>query len=136
MRNPKPGRRRGTVVAALALLACTTSSMGGPAHAAPGGTGTDAAYVRVNQVGYPAAASKRAYLMSQVVQTGATFAVKNAANTTVFTAPIGADLGAWSSTFSHVYALDFNAVATAGTYRVVVTGPAPATSPRSASAPA
>jgi endoglucanase len=131
MRQPRNRRRRLSVVAAaLALLACTATSSGvaPSALAAPGGT-TDAAYVRVNQVGYQAAASKRAYLMSQVVQTGATFAVKNAANTTVFTAPIGADLGSWSSAFSHVYALDFDAVAAAGTYRVVVTGPGPATSP-------
>jgi endoglucanase len=130
MRKPRDRRRRiSVVVASLALLACTTTQMGSPAAAAPGGTGTDAAYVRVNQVGYPAASSKRAYLMSKDLETGATFAVKNAAGTTVFSGAIGADLGAWSSTFAHVYALDFNTVPAAGTYRVVVTGPAPATSP-------
>ena len=42
---------------------------------------------------------------------------------------MGADLGSWSSTYSHVYPLDFDAVATAGSYTISVSGPVPATSP-------
>src|SRR5215469_13180898 len=86
------------------------------------------AYVRVNQVGYPGAA-KRAYLMASTAETGATFAVINSAGTTVYTAPIGANLGSWSSGYPDVYALDFDSVTTAGTYSISVTGPVAATSP-------
>src|SRR5881392_1014722 len=65
-----------------------------------------AAFVRVNQVGYPANSSKRAYLMASGVETGATFAVKNSGGTTLFSGPIGANLGSWSNSYPDVYALD------------------------------
>jgi endoglucanase len=106
------------VVAASGLSAAAARSAPAPSSA----------FVRVNQVGYPAA-SKRAYLMASTAETGATFAVRNAAGQTVLSAPVGADLGSWSSTWSHVYALDFDAVATAGSYTISVSGPVPATSP-------
>jgi endoglucanase len=86
------------------------------------------AFVRVNQVGYPLSASKRAYLMTSTTETGATFTVLNSSGTSFFSAPVGAKLGSWG-TFTNVYALDFDAVTTAGTYTISVTGPAPATSP-------
>jgi endoglucanase len=86
------------------------------------------AWVRVNQVGYPGNALKRAYLMTSTTETGATFKVVNASGTSVFSAGIGAKLGSWGS-FSNVYALDFDAVTTPGTYTIIVTGPASATSP-------
>ncbi len=86
------------------------------------------AFVRVNQVGYPAAASKRAYLMSTVDEAGATFSVSNG-TISVYSASIGASLGAWSGTYSFVYALDFGTVTAAGTYTISVSGPAPASSP-------
>ena len=85
------------------------------------------AFVRVNQVGYPMSASKRAYLMTSTTETGATFKVLNSSGTSVFSAAVGAKLGSWG-TFSNVYALDFDAVSTAGTYTISVTGPASATS--------
>src|SRR6476469_5797485 len=85
------------------------------------------AYVRVNQVGYSTSAAKRAYLMSSVSEAGATFSVM-AGTTTVFTAPIGSQLGSWSATFPHVYALDFPTTA-AGTYTIAVSGPVAARSP-------
>jgi endoglucanase len=96
------------------------------AHSAPT---PSAAFVQVNQVGYPATAMKRAYLMASVVETGATFSVNNSTGGTVFSAPIGANLGSWSSTYSNVYALDFDAVTPAGSYTISVSGPVPATSP-------
>jgi len=86
------------------------------------------AFVRVNQVGYPVGASKRAYLMSSAAETGATFSVVNSGGTSVFTAAIGANLGAWGS-FPDVYALDFDGVTSVGTYTIKVTGPIAATSP-------
>jgi endoglucanase len=106
------------VVAATALTAVAST-----ARAA---TGT--AFVRVNQVGYPGAA-KRAYLMASAAETGATFAVRNSAGSTVFSAPIGTNLGSWSSAYPDVYALDFDSVSTAGNYTIAVTGPIPAISP-------
>src|SRR5262249_52449723 len=81
-----------------------------------------------NQVGYPSGESKRAYLMTASSETGATFKVVNASGASVYSAAIGARLGSWGS-FSNVYALDFDAVTTAGTYSITVTGPAAATSP-------
>ncbi|HEV8163874.1 MAG TPA: glycoside hydrolase family 9 protein, partial [Actinomycetota bacterium] len=114
----------------LALLVAVVLVAGGlNAAAALSAPAPASAFVRVNQVGYPAAASKRAYLMASTAETGATFTVRNASGQAVFSAPVGADLGSWSSTWSHVYALDFDAVATAGSYTISVSGPVPATSP-------
>jgi endoglucanase len=114
----------------LALLVALVMAAGG-LHAATAWSAPapSSAFVRVNQVGYPVAASKRAYLMASVPETGATFSVRDSTGGTVFSAPIGADLGSWSSTYSHVYALDFDAVTTAGSYTISVSGPVPATSP-------
>ena len=88
---------------------------------------TNSAYIRVNQVGYATAATKRAYLMSTAAETGATFAVKSGAST-VYSAAIGANLGKWG-TFSFVYALDFDSLSTTGTYTISVASPVAASSP-------
>jgi endoglucanase len=92
-------------------------------------TASATAFVRVNQIGYPATASKRAYLMATVDEAGATFSVRTGAGKTVYSAPIGSSLGQWSRTFKFVYPLDFGAVSTAGSYSIVISGPATATSP-------
>jgi endoglucanase len=89
----------------------------------------DSAFVRVNQVGYPASAAKRAYLMSTVDETGGTFVVKNSSGATVAMGTVPTSLGSWSNTFSFVHPLDFDAVGTAGTYTISVTGPISASSP-------
>src|SRR5262249_59358852 len=104
---------------------------GGAPRAGPGGGGPAAssAFVRVNQVGYPAAGSKRAYLMASADETGATFSVKDSTGATVYRAPVGATVGSWGNTFKSVYGLDFDAVAAAGSYTIAVSGPVPATSP-------
>ena len=89
-----------------------------------------AAFVRVNQVGYPASGSKRAYLMASGSEAGATFTVKNSSGSTVFgPTPIGANLGSWSSSYPDVYALDFDTLTTAGTYTISVSGAIAASSP-------
>jgi endoglucanase len=114
----------------LALLVAMVVAAGGlHAATARSAPAPPSAFVRVNQVGYPLTASKRAYLMASVAETGATFSVRNASGDPVFSAPIGANLGSWSSTYSNVYALDFDAVTTAGSYTISVSGPVPATSP-------
>src|SRR5947209_659165 len=86
------------------------------------------AFVRVNQLGYPSASAKRAYLMASGTETGATFVIKNSSGTTVFgPTAIGVNLGSWSGGYPDVYALDFNNFVTAGTYTISVSGPIAAT---------
>ncbi len=114
-----------------AVEVCLLRSLGPVAVALVASSPTFAAsaFVRVNQVGYDAAASKRAYLLSDTAETGATFSVRNSGGSTVLMAPIGANLGSWSTSFKFVYALDFGSVAAAGTYSIVVSGPVAAASP-------
>jgi len=124
----------GATARGLALLAACGLVLQGAA--APTAMAvTSSAFVRVNQIGYPAASSKRAYLMSSVAETGATFAVKNAAAATLFSGPIGGKLGSWSKAFPFVYALDFNQVSATDTYTITVAGPVAATSSSFAIAP-
>ncbi len=122
----KAGSGRRMVLPAVVALA--VGVLAGPtvASSAPA---AGSAFVRVNQVGYPAATTKRAYLMSSVAETGATFAVRDASGGTVLSAPVGANLGRWSTAYPNVYALDFTGVTAAGSYTIAVTGPVGATSP-------
>jgi endoglucanase len=88
------------------------------------------AFVRLNQVGYVAGASKRAYLMASGLESGATFSVKDSSGTTVFgPVAVSANLGSWSSRYPDVYGLDFDALTTAGRYTISVSGPIAASSP-------
>ncbi|HEY6678858.1 MAG TPA: cellulase N-terminal Ig-like domain-containing protein, partial [Actinomycetota bacterium] len=120
-RTPPIWRR--LLVSAIAL-ATTFIVLTPPAHAAPG-----SAFVRVNQLGYPAASAKRAYLMSTDAEAGATFEVRNGTGAVVFSGPIGPLLGSWSRTFPFVYGLDFGSITAPGTYSITVPGPVPASSP-------
>ena len=86
------------------------------------------AYIRVNQVGYPSAESKRAYLMATGSESGTTFLIKNSSGVTVYSGAVGAQVGAWG-TFKYVYPIDFDPVTTTGTYTISVTAPISATSP-------
>jgi len=93
------------------------------------GAQAQSAFVRINQVGYVAGGSKRAYLMSSSAESGATFVIKNASGSTVFgPTAIGANLGSWSNSYPDVYALDFDSFVTAGTYTISVSGPIAASS--------
>ncbi|HET8846336.1 MAG TPA: glycoside hydrolase family 9 protein, partial [Ktedonobacteraceae bacterium] len=93
-------------------------------------------FVRVNQVGYASTATKRAYFMAPGVETGARFSLKNSAGVTIYSAPIGANLGSWSSSFPYVYALDFGSVTRSGTYTISISGPISGSSPGFLIAPA
>ncbi len=120
------------VVAALAALGplAGNAAAGTGAHAAKPSSAK--AFIRVNEVGYPTGAPKRAYLMSAKAETGATFTVRSAEGASAFTGTAGASLGSWSKRFKYVYALDFDALDTPGTYTIAVAsgeGPAPASSP-------
>ncbi len=111
-----------TVIVVAGALALTLAPL-----LARGQSGS--AFVRVNQVGYATTASKRAYLMASGAEAGATFSVKNASGAIVYSAPIGANLGKWSTSYPDVYALDFNSVTTPGTYTIVTSGPIAGSSP-------
>jgi endoglucanase len=100
------------VAAVLAGFACCLAP-NAPA-AAP------SAFVRVNQVGYPASATKRAYLMSTVDRSGTAFSVKNNSGAVVYTGTVGTRVGNWSSVYRYVQPLDFDPVTAAGTYSVSV----------------
>ena len=95
------------VLASVALLAGATFAT------VPAIAVSATAFVRVNQVGYPTASAKRAFLMASDVETGATFSVR-AGGSAVFSGSVGADLGAWSTAYPHVYALDFTSFSTTG----------------------
>src|SRR4051794_17859623 len=114
------------VTLAVTLAVLTSGSAAAARHAPSGGA---SAFVRVNQVGYPTGASKRAYLMASAGETGATFTVKNSSGATLVSGPIGARLGSWSSGYPNVYAIDFTSLATTGTYTISVSGPIAASSP-------
>jgi endoglucanase len=122
--------RRGsapTLVAATAALVIAALALAGQALAADT---ADAAYVRVDQVGYVASAHKRAFLLAGGSAAGAGFSVRDASGATVYSAPVGPRTGSWSTRFPNVYRLDFDRVATPGTYTIAVAGAAHATSPR------
>src|SRR5436190_20487904 len=102
------------VAALLAGLACCVAPKP-PPQPPPAST-----LVRVNQVGYPATATKRSYVMSSSSQAGVAFSVKNSAGTVVYTGTVGASLGAWSNSFKFVQPADFDTLTTAGTYTVAV----------------
>jgi endoglucanase len=106
----------------LGLLACAPRLLAEPA------------YVRVNQAGYEAGSAPfRAYLMSPVAETGATFQVINSKGETVHSGRIGASalLGTWGHSEKvtyNVYALDFD-VPGGDLYTIKVSGPKAVTSP-------
>jgi hypothetical protein len=89
----------------------------------------DAAFVRVDQVGYVASAHKRAFLLAGGSGAAATFSVRDSSGATVYTAAVGPRTGSWSARFPNVYRLDFDPVVAPGTYTIAVTGAAHATSP-------
>ena len=84
--------------------------------------------VRVNQVGYPSAGPKAAYVMLARPVGSVSFEV---------TTPYGVayqgtssdDVGSWNSAYRAVYQLTFSAVQAPGVYRVRVTSPGAAVSP-------
>ena len=115
------------VALAVAIAAAGTCTLGaaGSGAAAP----ASAAFVRVNQAGYPIGASKRAYLLATVAEPGATFRVTNAAGHTVLAGAVGPALGRWSARYPHVYAVDFTRLRAPGRYTILVAGAAAAASP-------
>ena len=120
-------RRRGIAAAIAAGALCVGAYgvlLGGRSPAV--GSAAGEGHVRVNQVGYPLAADKRAYLMASVPAPGAPFTVTDGDGRTVAAGRVGPDLGRWSRRFPHVYPLDFTRVRRPGTFTLSIGGPAPA----------
>src|SRR5215472_4733356 len=89
-----PSRNVGAIVAVGVMLGAIT----GTVATAPARTAAGTAFVRVNQLGYATGSqAKRAYLMASAAETGASFSVKNSSGATVYSAPVGANLGRWSA---------------------------------------
>jgi endoglucanase len=119
--SERSGRRRQRFHYRLLVAALVLVPLAGLAPAPTGAASTPvAAQVRVDQVGYASGASKRAYLMTSAPRAGAIFQVVDSHGDVALAKVIGADQGLWSSSYSHVYALDFNAVHRTGTYHIVV----------------
>ena len=116
-------RPRFLLYAAVWLCTWVSSSMA---------AGAESAYVRVSQAGYEAGnAPFRAYLMSTVPESGATFQVINSKGVAWCAENVGRLLGIWSHSAKltyHVYALDFT-VPGPDLYAISVAGPVPANSP-------
>ncbi len=109
MRTPiKPA----AVLVAIALVGVLAP---GVAAAGVGGE------IRVNEVGYPLGAPKRAYLLSSTACDGVPFAVKDG-TVAVFAGSAGRDRGAWNDAYGHVCSLDFGAVSAPGIYTVQAAG--------------
>jgi endoglucanase len=110
------------LIAIAAIASTAPASRSAPARLA--------SFVRVDQVGYPAAASKRAYVLTNADEAGAPFLVRRTSDGAIaFTGTVGPSGGAWSRRFPHVYRLDFDALRTPSVYTLSVGGPAPASSP-------
>ena len=120
------------LLAAIATVAAGTLGASGTGVAA---TAPGAAFVRVNQAGYPIGSPKRAYLLSSVAEPAASFHVTRADGRVVVSGRVGAALGSWSARYPHVYAIDFSRLRAPGTYTVTVAGAAAASSPPSGSPP-
>jgi endoglucanase len=126
----RPGRRYANIsIASVATIIVVVGALALALAPRSVKAQSGSAFVRVNQVGYAATASKRAYLMASGAETGATFSVKNASGATVYSASIGANLGSWSTSYPDVYALDFDSVTAPGTYTIVTSGPIAGSSP-------
>ncbi|MDQ6914798.1 MAG: glycoside hydrolase family 9 protein [Actinomycetota bacterium] len=116
-------RRRVAIALVAAAVAVVALS--------PAGAHADA-FVRLDQVGYPPTAPKRALLMSSRPASGA-FQVVDQTGRPVLSGRAGRRLAPWSAAFRYVYALDFGRLSKPGTYRLLAAG---ATSPPFAIAPA
>jgi endoglucanase len=116
--------RHVALVLAVAIAALCLPAATGSLAAASG----PAAFVRVNQAGYPLAGPKRAYLLAGAADPAAPFRIVDAAGRTVLLGHAGPALGRWSAAFPHVYPIDFSRLRARGTYRIVVAG-SPGVSP-------
>jgi endoglucanase len=119
-------RRWPTILAAAGITLATTIPVVATASAASAASVPPE--VRVNQVGYPADASKVAFVMLARQVPKVRFEVTTRYGV-VYRGTSTDDLGSWNSAYRAVYQLRFSAVNTPGVYRVKVLSPAAASSP-------
>ncbi len=104
----------------------TPSASSLPATVEPAPVHADA-FVRVDQVGYPTGEPFMAFLLSRRDATGSTYSLVRDGDV-ISSGPIGKDMGAWSDTFPHVYAIGATA-GDPGTYTLEIEGTVVAISP-------
>jgi endoglucanase len=123
-------RTRIAIAATLATSAGLLAASGAAAQAA-GVTGAAAAapVVRVNQVGYPAASSKIAFVMLPGRVRSVRFVLESPHGAVYLRGHSSDDLGGWNAAYRAVYELDFSGFVHPGSYRIRVTSPARAVSP-------
>jgi hypothetical protein len=126
-RGSAPALAAGMTAAIIAVLALAGQALAAKA--------ADAAFVRVDQVGYVASAHKRAFLLAGGSGAAATFSVRDASGATVYTAAVGPRTGSWSARFPNVYRLDFDPVVAPGTYTIASLEPPTRPHPPSGSTP-
>jgi hypothetical protein len=122
----RPGRAFpvGLALSTVCLFACGTSQpRATPTRTARATTTTGGILVRVNQVGFPAAAPKSATVLSRTKLRSRAFRVVNAAGATVLRASARPDRGAWNARWRHAYPLEFSSLSAPGNYQVVLDEP-------------
>ncbi len=127
-----PARSRRGPAVAVVVVALVAGVSAAPAGAGrmPSRATAPQAFVRVNLVGYAkAAATKEAFVLSSIAETGGTFALVDGGGHTVLSGSLGSNRGSWNATYPFVYGLDIGSVTKAGTYTIHVSGPAVAVSP-------
>ena len=116
------------VTFAAVVLACTTVVATVPDAASA--TSTPAApVIRVDQIGYPGASPKVAYVMSGSDLGGTQFSVRDASDTAVYSGVVGPSAGSWNTHYRFVSPITFSSVAGAGSYRILVSTPVAVSSP-------
>lgn len=80
------------------------------------------AYIRVDQLGYPLAGPKEAYLVSSASEGGSTFVVRGAHGTTALSGVVGAPIGKVNTQLRYVYQLRFDKLTKPGSYRITAAG--------------
>jgi hypothetical protein len=114
--------------ASLLLAACTSTHTTPPAShfataaaAATPSPGQAVPEVRVNQVGYPPAGPKTAYVMLTRPAAEVSFTIAGHQGA-VFRGSSRQDLGSWNSHYPAVFLLGFSGLTRPGTYRITVRG--------------
>jgi endoglucanase len=125
----RPGKARIASAAAVASALTAALTLGACGGSAQGATSAVSGSVRVNQVGYVDTGAKEAFLLAKGTVSGATWKLVSSSGATAASGTTGSSLGSWNSAYPAVYLVDFTSVKTAGTYHVVVSGTASASSP-------
>ncbi len=108
---------------AAASLAILVAVGGAAADTAPPAV---TAFIRVDQIGYPAAATKIAFVLATADLEGAPFRVETGDGMTVLTGTVGPDAGPWNGHYDFVGRLDLTPVTAVGRYQVKIDSPSAA----------